>query len=91
MLFQFFVDNDFKSWSPLSPRYDIFIHTVSKSLLVVFFIYSYLGLSVYLGLSNFLRKTIPCNYIFLVSSICNLFLSQILTAQFTREEVQDVL
>ena len=37
MVFQF-VYNDFKSWSPLSPRYDIFIHIVSKSLLVVFFL-----------------------------------------------------
>ena len=33
-----FVFNNFRSWSPVSPSCGIFIHIVSKSLLVVFFI-----------------------------------------------------
>ena len=58
-----FVFNDFKSWSPLSPKYGIFILTVSKSLLVVFFIlFIFRSLSLLLIMAYpIVRKSTLCN------------------------------
>ena len=89
-----FAFNDFKSWSPLSPRYGIFIHIVSQSLLVVFFIFTFRPLTLLLIMASPILLGKPFHAIrsfILLSSACNLFLLQILTARCTREEIQDVL
>ena len=89
-----FAFSDFKSWSPLSPRFGTFIHIVSKSLLVVFFIFTSRPLSLLLIMTSpiLLGKLFHAIRSFIiVSSACNLSFSQILTFRCTGEEIQDVL
>ena len=85
-----FAFSNFKHWSPLSLRYGIFIHIVSKSLLVVFFIlFTFRPLSLLLIMASPILLGEPFHTIrsfILVSSACNLFLSRILTARCIREE-----
>ena len=78
-----FAFNNLKNWSPLSPRYGIFIHIVSKSLLAVLFIlftFRYLSLLLIIASRILLAKSFYTIRSFIgVSSAFNLFLSQILT------------
>ena len=72
-----------------------FMHIVSNSVLVVFFIlftFSILILSLIMASSIVLEKPFhTMRSFFLVISACSLFLSQILAIRCTWEEIQDVL
>ena len=71
-----------------------FIHIVFKSLLVVLVIFTLRPLSLLLIMASPILLGKPFHLIrsfILVSSACDLFLSQILKAQCTREGIQDVL